>query len=320
MDQAQAVPELSVHERIMAAIGGEEEKQPLPESQSQEPQSLEAPEEGQAQAQPEPEGEKATIEIDPDEKLFDVEVAVEGGEKKTEKLSLNELKAQRMMQADYQRKTQEVARQREEVGEKIRQGIQAQQTEYLQRLQAFQDVLTKTAAPELANVNWDKLATEDPAEYIRASNRARQVEQAWQAIEAEKGKALAQLKDNHEAQLRKLQTEAQERVKQHIPHWNDDLKGQLKKTAIDTYGFKGEEVDQIFHPGFMRLLHDAHEFQKTKSAKPADKKVVVTPKVVKPGVVQTDGNKNERVKETMSKLRKSGSVNDAAAAIFHMIK
>lgn len=317
MDQAQAVPELSVQERIMAAIDSEEPQKELPQAESQEPRNLE-----ESAVQPESETAeepKATIEIDPDEKLFEVEIAVEGGEKRSEKLSLNELKAQRMMQADYQRKTQEVARQRDEVGEKIRQGIQAQQTEYLQRLQSFQEQLVKTVAPELSSVDWNKLAAEDPVEYVRVSNRARQVEQTYQAIEAEKQRTAQQLKANQEAQLQKLKQEAQERVKQSIPTWNDDLNSQLRKTAIESYGFKTEEIEQIFHPGFMRLLHDAHEFQKAKSAKPADKKVAVAPKVLKPGVVKPDGDGNERVKEAKAKLRKSGSVNDAAAAIFHMI-
>jgi hypothetical protein len=319
MDQAQAVP--SVHERIMAALDAEEpQQQELPQSTPQDTQNLEEPEaEGQAETQPAAE-EKATIEIDPDDKLFDVEVVTEGGEKRIEKHSLNELKAQRMMQADYQRKTQEIARQREEVGEKIRQGITAQQTEYLQRLQALQDQVMRTAAPELTNVDWNRLANEDPVEYVRVSNRARQFEEAMRSLEAEKQKTAQQLRANHEAQLQKLKQEAQEKIRSQIPHWNDDLDKNLRKTAVDAYGFKQEELDQIFHPGFVRLLHDAHEFQKTKTAKPADKKVVVTPKVVKPGVAQTDGNKNERVKETMQKLRKSGRVEDAARAIFHMIK
>lgn len=315
MDQAQAVP--SVHERIMAAIGDEPEEQALPQAETQETRELE-PQEAQPEAEAQPE-EKATIEIDPDDKLFDVEEMREGGEKVVVKRSLNELKAERMMQADYQRKTQEVARQREEVGEKIRQGITAQQTELLQRYQALQDHLVRAVAPELSNVDWNKLAAEDPVEYVRVSNRARQVEQAWQAIEVEKQKTSAQLKSNQEAQLQKLKEEAQERVKQHIPSWSEDLKGQLRKTAIEAYGFKADEVDQIFHPGFMRLLHDAHEFQKTKSANPADKKVIVKPKVLKPGVANTDGNKNEHVKESLQKLKKTGSINDAAAAIFHMI-
>ena len=52
---------------------------------------------------------------------LEVEVSGDAG-KVTEKLPIKELKLGYMRQKDYQTKTAEVARQRNEVGEKIRQG------------------------------------------------------------------------------------------------------------------------------------------------------------------------------------------------------
>jgi hypothetical protein len=312
MDNDQAATQ-SPEERIMAMLEDEQ------------PEQVEQEQQQEAEEVAQPEGEATdeaseSVEIDPDAKFIEVEVVVEGGEKRTEKLSLNELKAQRMMQADYQRKTQELARQRDEVPEKIRQGIQEQLTKSVQEMEAYQALFLQTVAPELKNVDLNKLAVEDPAQYVVAFNRQREIQQAWQQMEASKQQNLQKLTAMQTQQLQKMREEAQGKIKSEIPNY-DEIATSLRDTAVKLYGFKTEELDTIHHPGFAKLLHDAHEFQKTKSAKQTivEKKVAHVPKVVKPGTVREDAGR-ERVTESFKKLRKSGRVEDAAAAIFHTLK
>lgn len=305
----------SPEERILAMLDAQD---PEPNEVEANPDNAKVEGEETEPAQPETEAE--SVEIDPDAKFIEVEVVVEGGEKKTEKLSLNELKSQRMMQADYQRKTQELARQRDEVPEKIRQGIQEQLTKSVQQIQSFQEVLLATVAPELKGTDWNKLANEDPAEYVRRSNRAREIEQAYQQMEAAKQQQLSQLGEMNKQQLQKLREESKGKIKSKIPNY-DEIEPTLKETAIKQYGFTQEQLDSIAHPGFAELLHDAHEFQKTKSATKTivEKKVLNVPKVLKPGTPKEDG-KSERMKENMNRLKKTGRTEDAAAAIFQMLK
>ncbi len=313
MDQA---PEQSAEDRIMAMMDAPEVKEEVKEEVKQEEPKQEEVKTEEAQ----PETEAETVEIDPDAKFIEVELTVEGGEKRIEKLSLNELKAQRMMQADYQRKTQELARQRDEVPEKIRQGITEHLQKSLQELQSLQAMFLQTVAPELNNVDLNKLAVEDPAEYVRVSNRQRQIEQAWRQMEATKQQRMQELESQQKAQMQKLREDARSKIKSEIQNF-DEIENVLIDTAVKSYGFTAEQLDAIHHPGFAKLLHDAHEYQKTKSATKTivEKKVVNVPKVVKPGTPK-DNPGRERVTESFQKLRKSGRVEDAAAAIFHTLK
>jgi hypothetical protein len=310
----------SPEERILAMLDVPE----VPETELDPANPDNAAVEGETQAEEEAQPEKEaseSVEIDPDAKFIEVEVKTEGGETTTEKLSLNELRAQRMMQADYQRKTQELARQRDEVPDKIRQGIQEQLTKSVQEIQSLQEVLLQAVAPELKGIDFNRLATEDPAEYVRMSNRARQIEQAWQAMERTKQQKVSELTSMNAQQTQKLREEAQTKIKSEIPNY-DEIAPALKDTAVKKYGFTADQLESIHHPGFTKLLHDAHEFQKTQSATKTivEKKVALVPKVLKPGQAKVGDGNRERVTEGMKNLRKTGRVEDAAAVIFHSLK
>lgn len=276
-------------------------------------------EEAAAEEEAKPEEEAPEeVEIDPEEKLFDVEETIEGGKKEIRKYSLNELKAQRMMQADYQRKTAELARQREEVQDKVRQGIADQQKQYLQALETQQKLVWSLAAPELQNVNLDKLAEEDPAEYVKVSNKLNRLNQAIQGIQAEQQK-LAQQELEHLEKV--VLPKAAEELQRDIPNWGNDLQKSITRTATEKYGFTPEELSMVVDPRYIKVLHDAfqfHEGKKTVETQKsiAAKKVVEKPKVLKPGTKQpTDKGSGEEFK----RLQKTGRFEDAAAVILKQL-
>lgn len=314
MDQA---VEQSAEQQIMALLEKEEPEEVKQEEVKSEPEAEAQPE---AEAEAEEKVESRSIEIDPDEPLFEVKVKSAEGEK-AEKLSLKELELGYMRTADYQRKTQEVARQREEVPEKIRQGIHEQLQKSVQEIGSLQALFVQTVAPELNGIDLNKLAVEDPAEYVRVSNRQRQIRETWQRMETAKQAKVRELTAQQQQQAKTFAEQAKEKIRSEIPNWNDELEKTLRDTAVKSYGFKAEELDSIHHPGFTKLLHDAHEFQKSQSATKtiADKKVLLKPKVLKPGTVKEDQGR-ERVTESFNKLQKSHRVEDAAATIFHMLK
>lgn len=301
-----------IHQRIMNLVKAEKPEEEKPEEKEEHEEQQATPEETHEEAQPEKEAE--TIEIDPEAKLFEVEITTEGGEKKMEKMSLSELKSQRMMQADYQRKTAELARQRDEVQVQIRQGIEKTQAEYLQALQAQEALIWNAVAPELQKVDWDKLAVEDPAGFVQLSNRATKVQQTIQAIQAERQKIVQQ-----EAEYRKsvLAPKANEELRRDIPNWDLNLYQGLLKTAIDSYGFKPEEVNEVVDPRMMKVLHDAYQYRQIKAQKPiADKKVIEKPKTMKAGTRESPQVNQDAFK----RLRQSGRIEDAAGAILNMLK
>lgn len=306
--------EQNITQRIMNLVKEPTKKEEVetPQEETTQQEAQQEPEEPQEQAQPEKEAE--LIEIDPDAKLFEVEVTTEGGEKKTEKLSLSELKSQRMMQADYQRKTAELARQREEVQVQIRQGIESTQKQYMEALQAQEALIWNAVAPELQKVDWDKLAVEDPAQFVQMSNRATKMQQSIQAIQAERQR-LVQQDQNYKREV--LAPKANEELRRDIPNWDLNRYQSLLKTAIDDYKFKPEEVNEIVDPRMMKVLNDAYEFRQIKSQKSiADKKVLEKPRNMKPGAREAP----QVNQDSFKRLRQSGQIQDAASVILQGLK
>jgi hypothetical protein len=163
-------------------------------------------------------------------------------------------------------------------------------------------------------VDWDKLAVEDPAQFVQMSNRATKMQQTIQAIQAERQKLVQQ-----EQEYRKtvLAPKANEELKRDLPNWDLNLYQNLLKTAVEDYRFKPEEVNEVVDPRMMKVLHDAYQYRKIKSEKTiADKKVIEKPKTLKPGAREAPKANQDAFK----RLRQSGRIDDAAAAIFGMLK
>ena len=298
----------------------EEEKQPEEVTEEKPDEETEEASEETTEEEAKPEEEAAeTVEIDPEEKLFEVEETIEGGKKEVRKYSLNELKAQKMMQADYQRKTAELARQREEVQEKIRQGISDQQKQYMQALETQQKLVWSLVAPELQSVNLDQLASDDPAEYVKVSNKLNKLNQAIQGIQAEQQKLAQQEREHLE---RVVLPKAAEELQRDIPNWGVELQKSITRTATEKYGFTPEELSVVVDPRYIKVLHDAfqfHEGKKTSATQKqiAAKKVVEKPKVLKPGAKPAGKEKDSG--DAFKRLQKTGRLEDAAAAIKSML-
>ena len=292
---------------IMGKAQSEPEEKPKEEAKPDEEQPTQ---EEPAAEEAKPEAAAETVEIDPEEKLFDVEETLEGGKKEVRKYSLNELKAQKMMQADYQRKTAELARQREEVQVQIRQGIESEKKQYMEALKTQQNLLWNVVAPDLQKADLDKLAQDDPAEYVRVQNKINKFNQVMQWTQAEQQR-LAQQEQEHIQKV--LLPKASEELQRDIPNWGPEVQRNIATTAKDKYGFTSEELNSVIDPRMIKVLHDAWQLHQIKAQKPiAEKKVVEKPKVMKSGTPQP---KSADVGEEFKRLKQSGRVEDAARII-----
>ena len=282
-----------------------------PEEESKAPVEVEATEqESEEEDQPETESEAEEVEIDFDAKMFEVEETLPDGNKEVKQYSLNELKAQRMLQADYTRKTQEVARERAQVQEQLQKGINEQRNEYLAALDMNQKMLLQMVVPESQNL--DQLAEDDPAEYIRVQNRLNRVNETYRKIEEQK---------SHEAQKYQEYLRTQvipqelEMTKQKIPEWSDALKPVIIETG-KKYGFTDDEMGAVMDHRIIHLLHEHQRLSKLETSlnqnkEISQKKVIAKPKVVKPGTRSKANDGGEGFK----RLQKSGRFQDAAAVI-----
>lgn len=290
-----------------------QEAQPEPEAEAGVNRQVEG-DEGAAEDAP----KYAEIPLDQLEAI-ELETTYKGDDGKdiTEKLPVKALREGYMRQKDYQRKTAEVARQREEVGEKVRHAIESDRTAYQQQLQQMQDLLIQTAAPELKDVNWNDLAANNAFEYVRLRNRADQVQQALKAINAKQQELAAKQQSEAKEARDKLVTKAQQDLQEAIPGWGDDMYQTLMKSSAK-HGFKPEEVATWADARAIKLLHKANlydQLQAEKKTPAAEKKVVVPPKVIRPGPAQGANQRQQQEQSAMKKLQGSGKLEDAAAVI-----
>jgi hypothetical protein len=318
MEQGQVAEQPGSEVDSFAAILNQEAGEP---QEPQEPQAEtpegEVEEVTTADESPEPQDEN-TITIDPEAPMFEVTIKAEGGTNETKKVSLKDLESGYMMQADYQRKTAELARAREQLTTEVQQMIEPERQAYVQNLNILQQAVLGLSAPELQNVNWEQLAAEDPAKYVQLTAKAQRVQQTLQHIQAQQQQAEAQARQKAAEQSKRMLSDPI----QGIPNWGAEVYQSLINEGSKMYGFTPEEVAQVVDYRMIKVLHDAQQYQKLKAAKPiVEKKVTAVPKVLKPGTPAVQGDiQAKQDKEVFQKLKKTGDLRDAASAFLVLDK
>jgi hypothetical protein len=310
-DQAQEQSP-SIEDRFMAVLEPEQQDE-APEEQEAAPQDN-AEEETEADSQDTPDEEsEEQVEAEEEESEPDlVEVEVDGQSFKVPEV----LKDKIMLQADYTRKTQEVAEQRKQVEQaqvQLQQAAQFQQ----QSLAEYAELLTiDKQLQDYSQVNWNALIDSDPVEFMRLS-------QARNDLKEARGNLTAQLNQKYEQQQyqqleaqKKLLDDGFQTLTKEIPNWNTELARTLNHFAVEKFGFTKAEMDAVVDPRVVKVLHAAFQLQKQATNRPlTDKKVANLPKVSKPGSVSKQTAMQSQESDARKALKKTGSV-DAAQAVF----
>jgi hypothetical protein len=259
-----------------------------------------------------PKEEGETVEIDEDTPLIDLEYKTDSG-KETKKLSLKELKEGYLAKSDYHRNIQKVKAQEAEIGERVKTETLKAQQSYLQQLETHKQLVLKTVAPELQNVDLNKLSMEDPAEAQRIFFRQIQLNQTIQAIESEQRQALEKYQTDQKAAFEQAKVKARETLEADVKGWNEETYRTVLGTVAKDYGFKNEEVEPVVDARLIKVFHDAYQYRQLQKAKPEiSKKVVAVPKVVKPGSAASPNTSNAS-DEAAQRLKKTGKGEDFVA-------
>lgn len=272
-------------------------------------EGADAPQE-EEKAQPEvkaEEQETETIEIDPEAPLFEQELE-EDGKKVAQKLSLKELQQGYLRERDYRKKTQDLARQREELPKLVAKQGQELSESYTKRLSELQGLVLKAVAADIQGKDLNALATEDPFEYVRVSNRLRQIDELQQAIKKEQDAESAKKQEEEKRTSAEKWQRSLEILQKDIP----DFGPTVVKRLIDTgeeWGFSKDEVSTWNDHRLIKMLHALSDKKAVETKRPEiEKKVAVVTKVMKPGQPTKSRSAND---EAMAKLRKSGKREDA---------
>tara|TARA_R100001443_G_scaffold22280_2_gene34498 strand:+ start:767 stop:1813 length:1047 start_codon:yes stop_codon:yes gene_type:complete len=237
-------------------------------------------------------------------------------------VTLDELRSGYSRQADYTRKSQVLAEQRQKADEELA-ATQQERQRYISQLEQFTDEADKKLN-EFKSFDWAKLKEDDPMEYMTKRDQYRELQENKRLVQEEQNNL--QLKQHQEAQTKWQEELArqQEIMAQRLPDWNDPNKSLKLKQSIKTFavkkGFTEQEVNSLIDARSVDVLHKAMLYENLLDAKISKKKAKVVPKVTKPGTGTTKGEVNsEKVKQQRARLRKTGKIGDAAKLLEGLI-
>jgi len=224
-------------------------------------------------------------------------------------VNLEELKAGYQKDADYRRKTEEIALQKRELKTE-EDRLKNQYSTKMDDLNSLVVTLNAEINNDMNSKELDKLWDEDPTEAARVDRRIQKRKNTIQ-------EAQQKLRQHQEAQMQELLRDEQRKLHLKHPEIADPIKGATVKSNIVNYlsskGFSNEDVGRIYDSRMFDVIMDGMNFQKTKSVKPnlVSKKVKPT-KFVKSGVKSTKEDMNNRSRlEQIKTLKKSGNPKDA---------
>lgn len=255
---------------------------------------------------------------DSDSELFEVTI---DGEK--QKVNRNELVEGYQRQADYTRKTQKLAEERQQV-ERYLQDNHQQLTQQSQQLSTLTQLLEQQTIAD-QNIDWERLATEDPATYVRMKESAQQRRELFnQAMQQQE-----QIKTYEQSVAQQKHAEFVESQRQALmkewPHWAKPEVAQKEKAAIRDYlltnGIAEQDVKQLADFNVLKLVDKARKYDELQSKKPrTNQRLREAPKVVK-SKATTTRKEQRQVKQTAKhkRLAQSGSLQDAASLLYDRV-
>lgn len=251
------------------------------------------------------------------EELHTVKVAGEEVE-----VTLDELYRGYSRQQDYTRKTQELARERQELRSTVEQEqaeARAKRDEYGSALERMHEALKRVEEQE---PDWAKLEREEPERYAIEYAKWQRYKDNLARVQAEKDKISQQQQEESEHQYREYLEREKGALIEAVPEWQDE---KVKREGIDsladyartTYGYSDQDLNNVTDHRLMLILRKAQMWDdlQTKGRDQVEGKKKKA-KVLKPG--QPKGRKPAARKAAEARRRRlesSGDVKDAASVI-----
>ncbi len=280
---------------------------------------VETKEETRTDAQPEKEAEvqeEASEKENAEAKQeTDLHQVIVNGEKID--VDLDELKAGYQKDADYRRKTEELAIDKRQLASD-RDRLTKDYSTKLEDLNNLTMTLNAEVNSELSSKELDKLFDEDPTE---AAKLERQIRRRKETIV----QAQRKLRSHQENQFQEIVREEQKKVALKHPDFGDPIKGSSLKTNMRNYligrGFNDQEVNQVYDSRMFDVIMDAMTHQNNEKLKPTLVSKKVKPsKVIKSGIKESKEDKiSQNRLEKIKRLQRSGNPRDAAELLSKFI-
>ena len=302
----------------------EEIKQDSPEPQNEESSTEDQPQDQEIKE--EESKEEASEDVSQEEEQIETQEKQDSTEEAIYKVkvagqeydvTLDELRNGYSRDADYRRKTEDLAFDKKQFmseSEKQRQDYSTKLNELNQMMSVAQEQLNN----EISSADLEKLYDEDPTEAAKIEHRLRRKQEKL-------NQAMQKTQSEQKQQFDSYLQQQQKSLVSKLPEFSDpekasNLKSSMKST-LNSYGFNDQEIAQVYDHRIVMLVNDAMKFRSMQKAKPNIAKKISKPgKVFSSGVKQTKADINLKArKDKLSRLRKSGSTKDAASIFLDMI-
>lgn len=234
-------------------------------------------------------------------------------------VNLEELKKGYQLEKNYTKRVQKLQEESKDL-DNIKTNLSAERQQYLQLMEL-------AAAQQMAEVNKSKelLASidkeADPVEYVRQQLRVQDVEDNLRQNIQNFQAAQQQAELQRQEQQKKIVAMEQEKLSQLVPEW---LSQDFQKSVIDyarNQGYDDDSLNTISTARDIAMLNKARLYDELVSKKATVKKKrqpIVKKKVKASSPATAQTRKARAVKEQRQKLKRSGSVNDAALALLSL--
>ena len=195
-------------------------------------------------------------------------------------------------QADYSRKTAAAADQ-----VKVAQATVEKYTSAVSEFESHVDSLQQVILSEEESINWDELAEEDPAQFLKQQKR---LEKKRGTLAKAKEKAANAKKDADQAGV----AEENLKLRELVPEWYDATGGTTKAQKdelavilpyLEGKGFTNENMNGPLLARNWAVYRDAAKFHALQQKKPEVTKLVNKTKQVKGGVSKVSKSSNDVV-------------------------
>lgn len=215
------------------------------------------------------------------------------------------LRRDKEREADYTKKTKTAAEIRKEA-EALRQSYQERQKELDQLTEEHEALMAiNYQIRTYQNVDWNKLAEDDPLEFNKHQLQYSRLERAATGLkESIDGKKKKFLEDSQIERSQRVEKTLEE-LSRDIKGWGPELHNKLDNYGKN-FGFTENELKEVMDAKWVKILHKAYEYDRLKS-----KPVKELPKVAKPQAAKVVDDK-AKAQATLKRLRESGGRDESA--------
>lgn len=312
VDQAQ-----SAFANLLNATDESQEQTTEPvEATQDEPQEVTESEVETAEVEEQSQSEDLTEEVSEEaqEEEAKYEIKVNG---KPVEVTLDELMSGYQRDADYRRKTMELADERRLLEEEVNKAksesdaVAKLRQDYATRLGEIENSMQPDA-----NIDWAKLYETDPDEYHRKKIEVENKSKALETIKAERQRALEEQQQEQTKVFNQYLEQQKKLLAEKEPEYVDPVKGEGLRKDMTSYlkkeGYSDQELNMMVDHRSFVIAKKAMLYDKMMNSKVSAKQSKPVPKMVRSGTTKTINKDSQQAKSLKSRLKQTGSMKDAA--------